>query len=264
MRGRKYPNCYDFPHYYEMAFSFRNIIHEVDVIEQTITEFSRSEGKNFLELGCGPSFHMLELSKRGYHYSGLDLNESMLAYSSLKASKASISADFIKSSMVEFQLPNKIDYIFIALGSLYANSTGEIEQLFKSAANALKNGGLFLLDWCVQFDPVQLFSAEGQFWEVSEDEIKIQTSVVMKQTNRVEQLFEEQLEMKVSNGIHTQILKSYSTKRAIYPQEFLLFLKNNNQFEFMGWWNNWDLDNPMLSNNSPVFRPIILLRKIGE
>lgn len=264
MNNEEYANCYDFPHYYELAFSFRNIIHEVDVIEKTFAEFSRAKGKNFLELGCGPSFHMLELSKKGYHYSGLDLNEAMLSYSSLKASKASIKADFIKSSMIDFQLPDKMDYIFIALGSIYANSTKEVEQLFKSAANALKSGGLFLLDWCVQFDPIQLFNTEGQSWEVSQDNIKIHTSVVMKQTNKVEQLFEEQLEMKVCDGTHTQILKSYSTKRAIYPQEFLLFLKNNNQFEFIGWWNNWDLDKPMLTNDSPIFRPIILLRKVNE
>lgn len=263
MNEKKYLNCYDYPHYYESAFSFRNIVHEVDLIEQTIKKFSKCAGKNFLELGCGPAFHMLELAQRGYHYSGLDLNEAMLAYSRAKASKAAIQADFIKGSMVDFHLAQKMSYIFIALGSLYANSTKEVEQVFQSAANALESGGLFLLDWCVQFDPAQLFSAEGQSWEVLEDKVKIQTSVVMKQTNKVEQLFEEQLEMKVDNGEQVQLLRSYSTKKAIYPQEFLLLLKNIKQFEFLGWWNNWDLNDPISSDTSSIFRPIVLLRKIG-
>lgn len=265
MKQKEYQNCYDFPQYYEIAFSFRNIMDEVNVIEQTIEKFSGSKGKHFLELGCGPSFHMHELSKRGYHYLGLDLNESMLTYSRLKTEQLAIQADFIKASMTEFQLSKKMDYIFIALGSLYANSTREVEKLFECAANALNKGGLFLLDWCVQFDPVQIFSPEGQSWEVSQDKIKIQASVIMKQTNKVDQLFEEQLELKVyDDGVHTQTLRSNSTKRAMYPQEFMLFLKSNKQFEFMGWWNNWDLNSPMTNNSSAIFRPIILLRKIAD
>lgn len=97
-------NCYDFPGYYEIAFSFHNISLEVDVIEETIKNFSRQDVRSILELACGPSQHILELSKRGYVFHGLDINESMLTYSKNKADAANISASFHLASMLDFKL----------------------------------------------------------------------------------------------------------------------------------------------------------------
>lgn len=33
-------------------------------------------------------------------------------------------------------------------------------------------------------------------------------------------------------------------RREIYPQEFLLFLAQHPDFEFVGWWNNEDVTQP--------------------
>ena len=260
--GIQYSNCYDYPGYYDIAFAFRNISQEVDIIEKTIKKYARCDINKFLELACGPSPHMIELSTRGYKFTGLDTNENMLEYCRDKARKASVQAEFVTGSMTNFRLQEKVDYVFIALGSLYATSTNEIDSHFDSVANALNIGGLFLLDWCVQFEPAQLFSESGQSWEVIQDQTQIKTTLKRKPLNNVEQLFEERLDMVVKDGIETRILKSHSTKRAIYPQEFLLLVANRPDFEFIGWWNNWNLDRPLCSDNTSIFRPIALLRRI--
>jgi hypothetical protein len=63
------PEVYDNPKYYEIAFSFRDIPAEVDVLEECFKWFSKIPVKSVLELGCGNSPHMEELVKRGYQYS---------------------------------------------------------------------------------------------------------------------------------------------------------------------------------------------------
>jgi hypothetical protein len=48
--------------------------------------------------------------------------------------------------------------------------------------------------------------------------------------------------------------------RKIYPQEYLLFITSRNDFEFMGWWNNWDLTQE-LGESQEISRPITILRR---
>ena len=57
----EYMIVYDNPHYYEIAFAFRDISAEVDFLEQVIRQYSRVEVGTFLELASGNSPHMREL-----------------------------------------------------------------------------------------------------------------------------------------------------------------------------------------------------------
>jgi len=59
-------DIYDFPIYYDIAFSFRDIGKEVDVFEECIRQFSRIKVKTVLELGCGNCSHTATLCDRGY------------------------------------------------------------------------------------------------------------------------------------------------------------------------------------------------------
>ena len=255
-------NCYDYPRYYEIAFSFRDIPYEVGVIEQTIDRYALCDVRSLLELACGPSQHMTELSRRGLYFQGMDINQAMLDYSREKAIKARSDASFHRQSMVKFQLEQPVEYVFIALGDLYVRSTEELKSHLSSVATTLRQGGLFLLDWCVQFDPVKMFKADGDTWEIKDGSICVKSCVKMRPTNYVEQLFEEQLDIEVEDASTFLSLSSYSIKRAVYPQEFLELIKNTNQFEFIGWWNNWDLDQPLTEKTQDVYRPITLLRRI--
>jgi len=69
---------YDYPRYYEIAFSFRKIPDELDFFEYLISKYARVTVKDVLELASGTSPHLEEWSKRGYRYTGLDLNPAMI------------------------------------------------------------------------------------------------------------------------------------------------------------------------------------------
>lgn len=255
-------NCYDHPRYYELAFAFRDIPYEVSVIERTIKQFAGCEVKNLLELACGPSQHMIELSRRGLRFQGLDINQAMIDYSEEQAKRAGVDALFHNKSMVDFRLEKPVEYVFIALGDLYVRSTEELESHLCSVASVLRQGGLFLLDWCIQFDPAKMFKPEGDSWEMRNEDIQLQARVVMKPFDHLNQLFEEQLDIEVNDRGTSHSLASHSVKRAVYPQEFLSLIRNMGQFEFVGWWNNWDLEKPMTARTQDIFRPITLLRRL--
>lgn len=251
-------NLYDSPKYYEIAFSFRDIPAEVDVFEECFKRFSGIPVKSVLELGCGNSPHMEELIKRGYLYSGLDLSKAMLSYSKEKASRIGAEVDLIQGNMINFSLDKLVDFVYITLGSLYAKNTSELIKHFNSVATVLKKGGLYLLDWCVQFT---LPSGGGETWEIKKEGIRVKSTVSSKDINLVEQIFEETVALEVNDHGKRHTVAEKNIKRAIYPQEFLLLVRSLKDFEFMGWWNNWDLNQP-LGQSTKINRPIALVRRI--
>ncbi len=250
---------YDHPKYYEIAFGFRDIPAEVDLLETCFGRFCHIPVRSVLELGCGNSPHMEELVKRGYHYRGIDLSEAMLAYSREKAERSRAEVELIHADMNEFTLDEKVDFVFVLLGSLITDSTQRLHSHFDSVARALTPGGLYLLDWCVQYESP--FAAESVSWEMERDGICVTTTVSWKAVNQVEQTFEEKIHLDVNDNGKTVTTEGVDVKRAIYPQEFLLLIDSLDSFEFVGWWNNWDLDQPLVAQTK-VDRPVAIIRRV--
>lgn len=251
---------YDHPKYYEIAFSFRHIPAEVSVFEECFRRFSRIPVKSVLELGCGNTPHMEELIKRGYRYSGLDLSQAMLKYSRKKASRIGAEVKLIQADMLDFSLDRKVDFVYVLLGSLCAKSAPELLTHFDSVARVLRKGGLYLLDWCIEFDPPRL-GEPGDAWEIEREGIRVKTTVSWKALSRVEQTFEETIVLEVDHHGEKLNISGTDIKRAIYPQEFLFFISSHKHFEFVGWWNNWKLQEP-LEQAEKIARPIALVRRV--
>jgi SAM-dependent methyltransferase len=255
-------SVYDHPEYYEIAFSFRDIRAEVDVFEECLRRFSRIPVRSVLELGCGNSPHMIELARRGYQYSGLDLSEAMLEYSSQKASEAGVPADLVRADMLDFSLDATVDFVYVLLGSLCAKNTDDLVTHLQSVGRVLRPGGLYLLDWCVQYDP-PWGSEAGDTWELEGNGVRVRTTVFWEVVNKTEQTFMETIILDVDDHGTAKRIVGRERKRAIYPQEFLCLIDRSPDFEFVGWWNHWDLSQP-LEEADRIDRPITLLRRAGR
>ncbi len=250
-------SVYEHPEYYDLAFSFRDFEHEVDVLEETIRRFSKIPVHRVLELACGNSPHLPELARRGYAYVGLDLSRSMIAYVQGKAGFPPGKAIFVESDMRFFHLEQPVDFAYVMLGSLYAASSAELASHFQSVAGALRPGGLYFLDGCVEFSPMTDFT---ESWEIERDGVHIRATCLFTHINCVEQTMMEKVILEVDEDGTERKLISETLRRAIYPQEWLLFLEARRDFEFIGWWNDWDLDQPLIGGEL-VNRPIVVIRR---
>ena len=251
---------YKFPKYYEIAGSYRDILAEVDVFEQAIKQYSHIPVSTVLDLGCGPAPHLAELARRKYQYIGLDLSPAMLEYAQNKADAIHASASFVLANMTDFGLAEQVDFTFIMHGSLQARSTAELISHFDSVSRVLKPGGLFFLDWCVEFTPS---TESADSWEMVSGQVKVKTTYRTTLINPAEQIIEESLILEVEDEGVKQVFRETEMCRKIYPQEFLLFVAARSDFEFVGWWNNWDLTQP-LGETQNISRPITILRRISR
>ena len=79
--------------------------------------------------------------------------------------------------------------------------------------------------------------------------------------NAVEQTIEEIITLVVVEHSRQITLREVTVRREVYPQEFLLLLAQRPEFEFIGWWNNWDVTQP-LDGTQAIQRPITVVRRI--
>lgn len=251
-------NIYGFPHYYEIAYSFRNIRQEVDVMEEAIRNFSKIPVDSVLELACGNSPHMLELAHRGYSYNGLDISPTMLEFAQEKAKAHSYDARFYLANLVDFQLEAPIDFLYIMLGSLYVGNTDELISHFKAAEEALKPGGLYFLEWCIDFSPLD---NTQDSWVMRRDGVTVTTRYTTRLNHAGDQLYDENILFTIKDRGQERKLLHKGLRRAIYPQEFVLAATKMHRFELLGWWNDWNWHQPIGQERGEIIRPITVLRR---
>ena len=78
----------------------------------------------------------------------------------------------------------------------------------------------------------------------------------------MEQTFAETIVLEVDDhGAHKRFVQA-CTRRALFPQEFLNFIEHRSDFEFVGWWNDWDLARPITGLEPHISRPVTIVRRI--
>jgi len=133
--------------YMENSF-VANTDYEVNFIEE---ELKLSPGDAILDVGCGTGRHSLELARRGYQVTGIDLSERMLEEGRKIARAENLEVEFIQADAREFTL----DRIFagcicICEGAFGLLSMGEDPferdlRILENIARVLKPGARFLL-----------------------------------------------------------------------------------------------------------------------
>jgi 2-polyprenyl-3-methyl-5-hydroxy-6-metoxy-1,4-benzoquinol methylase len=118
-------------------------IGECDFIEQ---ELNFNKSLKLLDVGCGTGRHSIELSKRGYSVTGIDLSESQLACAREKAIKENLKINFLKSDARNLPFSKEFDVaIMLCEGGFPLMETDEMNfEILKSVTKSLKDKSKFI------------------------------------------------------------------------------------------------------------------------
>ncbi len=113
---------------------------ECDFIED---EIGRNKRLKILDLGCGTGRHSIELARRGYQVTGVDLSDSMLTRAREKAAGERVDAIFRKEDARNLPFVNEFDLvIMLCEGAFPLMETDEMNfKILAGAAKTLRNGG---------------------------------------------------------------------------------------------------------------------------
>ena len=112
-------------------------IGECDFIEK---EANYDKSIRILDIGCGTGRHSIELTKRGYSVTGIDLSESVLSRAREKAEKESLKIDFKRRDSRNLSFESEFDLvIMLCEGAFPLMETDEMNyQILQNASKALK------------------------------------------------------------------------------------------------------------------------------
>jgi 2-polyprenyl-3-methyl-5-hydroxy-6-metoxy-1,4-benzoquinol methylase len=113
---------------------------ECDFIER---EANFNKETKILDIGCGTGRHAIELTKRGYNVTGVDLSESQLARARQKAREQKLDIKFLLHDARLLPFNKEFDFaIMLCEGGFPLMETDEMNyQILESAAKALKDNG---------------------------------------------------------------------------------------------------------------------------
>jgi 2-polyprenyl-3-methyl-5-hydroxy-6-metoxy-1,4-benzoquinol methylase len=80
---------------------------EVDFL---LNLYPQKPGATFIDIGCGTGRHSIELAKRGFQVSGIDISEGMLRVAQNKAISTGVSPKFYPGDAKTFSLSEMFDY----------------------------------------------------------------------------------------------------------------------------------------------------------
>ncbi|MHC1600625.1 MAG: class I SAM-dependent methyltransferase [Candidatus Methanospirareceae archaeon] len=115
-------------------------IGECDFIEKEI-DFNKLQ--KIIDIGCGTGRHSIELAKRGYKVTGIDLSESLLERAKAKAKAQNLQIDFQKHDARKLPFKNEYDLaIMLCEGAFPLMETDEMNYgILRNATNSLKAAG---------------------------------------------------------------------------------------------------------------------------
>ena len=152
---------------YDKEIFVQGTLGECDFIEK---ELNHDRSKKILDIGCGTGRHAIELTKRGYQVTGIDLSEGQLKRAREKAEKEGLSISFSRQDARN--LPFKKEFnaaIMLCEGGFPLMETDEMNfEILKNASESLKENGKFIFTTLNGLFP--LFHSINEFHDREEDE----------------------------------------------------------------------------------------------
>lgn len=150
-------------HYDENVFT-KNTLAEVEFF---LGLFPLAKGARILDVGCGTGRHSIELAKRGFQVTGLDLSSGMLDVAKGKAQDARVEVEWIHGDATNFTVDKPYDAAMCvcegAFGLIGSDDDPETHDLnvLKCTAAALRTGGGFLLTALNAYGAIRRFTDEN-------------------------------------------------------------------------------------------------------
>jgi 2-polyprenyl-3-methyl-5-hydroxy-6-metoxy-1,4-benzoquinol methylase len=147
---------------YDKECFVQGTLGECDFIEQ---EINRNKSLKILDIGCGTGRHSIELTKRGYSVTGVDLSENQIKRAREKAQETGVTIDFQTQDARNLPFDGEFDLaIMLCEGGFSLMETDEMNfEILKNATKALKDKGKLIFTTLNGLFP--LFHSVNEFYE---------------------------------------------------------------------------------------------------
>ncbi len=241
-------DCYDVPGYWDLAFSDETLP-EADFLQAVATQFSPRPVKSVLELGCGGGRQTLEMSKRGYSVTAIELNPSCVTWTQRRLARQHFSANVQCGDMGEFQLSKPVDLAHCLVNTFrHLTSEESARRHLQCVAAALKSGGLYVLGFHLL--PPDAAEIDCERWTIRKGTTRVTTTIRVLNFSRQSRIETVRFSLKVTTP--RRIIRTATDHRLrIYrADQFRRLLRSVPQLELIGVYDFcYDLPEPLPLND---------------
>jgi len=128
---------------YDTESFVQGTIGECNFIEK---EINYNKTLKIIDIGCGTGRHSIELAKRGYKITGIDLSESLLKKAREKSKQQDVRVDFLKHDARNLPFDKQFDVaIMMCEGGFPLMETDEMNfEILKNVSKSLKHKSKFI------------------------------------------------------------------------------------------------------------------------
>ena len=252
--------CYDAPGYWDLAFSDETAP-EADFLEAVAKQFCPQPARTILELGCGGGRQTLELTRRGYSVTALDLNPSCVAWTQRRLRRNRRVAQVQSGDMARFELAAPVDLAHCLVNTFrHLTSEQVARQHLQCVAAALKQGGLYVLGFHLLPPDAEEFDCER--WTIRRGATRVTTTIRVLEFSRRQRIETVRFSLKVTTPRRIVRLATDHRLRIYRADQFRRLLRSVPEFELLGVYDFcYELSNPVPLNDDLGDAVFILRRR---
>jgi len=157
--------------YYHLLYQDRDASEAAAFIDRLVEHLQPKDEASMLDLACGKGRHAIQLARKGYDVTGLDLS-----FASIEAARhfENEKLHFFRHDMRRVFRTNYFDYVFNFFTSFgYFKNQRENGLAIETMSKALKPGGVLVIDY---LNPLQTYRELKPHEIIERDEIKFEIS----------------------------------------------------------------------------------------
>lgn len=234
---------YRYPEYYALGYRW-NTEAECDFIEACLEAHAPNVGKRLLDLGCGTGRHAMDMAKRGYEVTAVDLSPEMIRYLKQETEQQQLPIQASVGDLRDLKVDGTHDVAICFMDTFRFLLTNEdILAHLRAVAQRLVEGGLYLVDFWI---PRQWDQAGNEIfqWEQTEGDKTVRVFYLQHPDtiDPVAQTFEDELVFQVTDKEQDIEIRGGPTRtRLILPQEWKALVEASGVFSLLSSHSNFDL-----------------------
>lgn len=224
-------DCYDHPRLWDLAFS-EETTPEADFLTAIIRKYLPENSSAVLEVGCGGGRQVLELSRRGYNVTALDLNPNCVTATQELLCEHDLRATVLQADMTDFVLPQKFCLAHCLVNTFRHLLTEQaaVSHLL-AVARSLLPGGLYVLGFHLL--PPDALELDCERWTIRLPGERITTTVRVLQFSRRKRIETVRFSLCHTRGDQVRRLAADYPLRIYRADQFRRLLRSVPEFKLI-------------------------------
>jgi SAM-dependent methyltransferase len=254
-------NWYDYPQYFDLAFSDETEI-EGNFFEAAARRYAERPVHYWLEPGFGGGRLVADMVRRGYNVVGFDNNAQALRYVERRLHRTQRPfAELFLADLAEFSVPRQVDGAFCTFNTFRHLLTEEAAlSHLRSVAKAVRRGGIYILG----FHLLPLDASEEclERWRAKRGTTNVSFTLRVVATDRRRRQERLKVNMLVRSPRRELRLATEFPLRMYTAAQFKRLLRQASEWELCDVFDFWyEIDEPLLLDDELSDAVFVLRRK---